>query len=120
MTHPLIDKLRSARQTQVSVSGFEFTIRRPTDWEMVLAQSQKNEDVLKRFVIDWNLTELDIISGGMASPVEFDPALFFEWVADRPDIWEPLFSAIIDSYKAHDDKRQAAEKKPENGLSEAS
>jgi hypothetical protein len=36
--------------------------------------------------------------------------LFGEWVADQPAVWEPLAQAIMDAYKAHADKRDAAVK----------
>jgi hypothetical protein len=115
MTNPLIEKIRAARKTQVTVGDFNFTIIRPTDWEWVQLANKNSDDLLKQFVIGWNLKEIDLVPGGMSIPVDFDPALFFEWISDKPECWEPLVNGIFEAYKAHDEKRQEAEKKPENG-----
>lgn len=108
----LIDKIRKAREIGVEADGRQFTIRRPTDEEAVRI-SRDNADMLaivKRFTIGWNLAELDLVPGGGPEKVTFDADLFGEWVADQPSVWEPLAQAIMDAYKAHSDKREAATK----------
>lgn len=96
----------------VDADGHSFTIRRPTDEE---ALSLRGDDVtlvsiVKRFTIGWNLEEIDLIPGGGPVKVAFDSDLFAEWVADRPDVWEPLGNGILEAYKAHSDKRSEAAK----------
>lgn len=108
----LIDKIRKARETGVEADGRKFTIRRPTDEEA--SYIRENNDgllaIVKRFVIGWDLAELDIIPGGGPEKVPFDSALFAEWVADHPEVWAPLGTQILAAYTAHTDKREAAVK----------
>ena len=104
----LIDKIRKARETTIQINGKTWTIRRPTDEEAVQLGQSGLLDMVKRFVIGWELTELDLIPGGDGSAVKFDAALFAEWVADQPDVWEPLGAAILEAYKTHAEKRDAA------------
>ena len=108
----LIDKIRKARETGVEVGGRQFVIRRPTD-EEALRIGRDDMDMLgvvKRFTVGWDLTELDVIPGGSPASLPFDAALFGEWVADQPAVWEPLGQAILEAYKAHTDKRADAAK----------
>lgn len=108
----LADKIRKARESTVDIGGKTWTIRRPTDEEAL--QIKANGDgllaVVKRFVIGWPLTELDLVPGGTGVAVPFDHEVFTEWVSDHPDLWEPLGVAILDAYKLHADKRDAAVK----------
>jgi hypothetical protein len=108
----ILDKLRKAREVNVEAGGKQFTIRRPTD-EEALRIGRDDTDMLgivKRFTVGWDLTELDVIPGGTGAKLPFDAELFGEWVADQPAVWEPLAQAIMDAYKAHADKRDAAVK----------
>jgi len=114
----LIDKVRKARETQVEAGGFGFTVRRPTDMEIVdiRGESLKQGDILQRYVLGWSgVTELDIIPGGDGVAVAFETALFMEWIADRPDLWAPLTNAILALYGQHQQRLEAALKKPEPG-----
>ena len=52
----LADKIRKSRESQVSAGGFTFTIRRPTDMDMMEFNKVKTTDHLIRFIV-----------GGMAS-----------------------------------------------------
>lgn len=108
----LADKIRKARETSVEVNGGVWMIRRPTDEEAV-ALSTNGDGLLaivKRFVIGWPLTEMDLVPGGTDIKLPFDVEAFAEWVADKPDLWEPLGSAILAAYKTHADKREATVK----------
>ena len=97
----LIEKLRKAREQTVEAGGFTFTVRRPTDIEAIAMHGQPVERML-RFVVGWQgVKEIDLIPGGAPVAVEFDTALATEWLADRPDLIEPLTSAIRDAYRAH-------------------
>ena len=106
----LVDKIRKARETGVEVNGKQYTIRRPTDEEAIGLRASSLLDVVKGFTIGWSLCEIDIVPGGSAVPVPFDAELFAEWVADQPEVWEPLGAAILQAYKDHADKREAASK----------
>jgi hypothetical protein len=110
----LIEKIRKARQTRVTVDGKTFIVRRPTDKEAYAMSYSKSEqmDLLENFVIGWEgITELDLISGGDAVPVEFDRELFIEWIADKPQYWADLTAAITKEYTSHAEKLVEAEKK---------
>jgi hypothetical protein len=110
----LIEKIRKARQTRVTVYGKTFIVRRPTDKEAYAMSASKSEqmDLLENFVIGWEgITELDLIPSGDAIPVEFDHDLFVEWVADQPKYWGELTAAITKEYTTHAEKLVEAEKK---------
>lgn len=108
----LAEKIRKSRESTVDIDGKAWAIRRPTDEEA--AQISANGDgllaIVKRFVIGWPLTELDLVPGGTGASVPFDSEVFAEWVADQPDLWTPLGTAILDAYTRHADKRGDAVK----------
>lgn len=108
----LIDKIRKARETGVEAGGWKFTIRRPTDEEALRVSREDFGmlDIVKQFTVGWEMSEIDLIPGGNPDKIPFDAALFGEWVADQPSVWEPLAQAIMDAYKAHADKRENAVK----------
>lgn len=107
MSRALIDKLLRARERAVPVGRWNFTIRRPTDADALGMQDRTPLEFVTRFVVGWDLTELDVIPGGGPERVPFDPELWRAWVADRPEVWEPLAIAILDDYKRHVDAREA-------------
>lgn len=116
----LIDKIRKARESTVSVGDLNFLIRRPTDMEVVELQRADSElkqsDLLKRFVVGWDgVKELDIIPGGTGAEVQFDSDLFVEWIVDKPKCWTPICDAITQCYTAHIEKMADSEKKPSAG-----
>lgn len=117
MNQILIEKIRQARQSTVTVGAITFTVRRPTDLEMILISrdGMAQGDILRRFVLGWDAKEADVISGGTPKHVPFDTELFMEWVADKPECWAPLIEAIIDGYRQHQSQQDDALKKPENG-----
>ena len=108
----LIEKIRAAREQKVSIGKGTFTIRRPTDEEAI--QFSRDDvglvEIVKRFTTGWNLQEIDLIPGGSPTDIPFDGALFSEWVADQPEVWEPLGQAVLNAYRAHTEKRDTAEK----------
>lgn len=107
----LIQKLRKARERNVAVGGYTFTVRRPTDLEALDLRTASRIDALLRFVVGWQgVNEIDLMPGGSAVPVAFDAALAAEWLADRPDLLDPLVDAIVDAYRAHVAALEAAAK----------
>jgi hypothetical protein len=118
MSQHLIEKLKKSRETSIAAGGFTFTVRRPTDLEVVeLRQVDiRQGDILSRFVVGWDgVTEMDIIPGGDGAPVPFESELFMAWVEDRPDLWAPLTNAALSAYDAHQKAAEAALKKPAAG-----
>jgi len=117
MSRLLIDKIRKSRETQALACGHNFTVRRPTDLEVSVLRGTtiKQGDLLEKFVTSWDLKEVDIIPGGDGAPVPFSTELFMEWVADQPDVWGPLSSAILTAYESHQTKLAETLGKPEAG-----
>jgi hypothetical protein len=110
----LIDRLRRARQTTVTSGGRSFTVRRPTDLEMhEMAGAINQRQLLTRFVTGWGtMSELDLgIPGGGPDPVEFDAALWEEWIADHPEHWDDITRAVVEGYHGH---KQAMEEAAKN------
>jgi hypothetical protein len=117
MNQALIDKIKKARQVSVSVKGFTFTVRRPTDMDILYLrrQSVREGDLLREFVVGWDLKEIDLIPGGAPVPVEFDQDLFVTWVEDQPECWGPLIDAVLDSYAQHKRALDESMGKPDAG-----
>jgi len=114
MAASLVDKLRAARRFQVTEAGHAYTLRRPTDAEvaeMRRAGDVSALDLVRRYVVGWDHTELSLgLPGGGPEPATFDADLWAEWVADQPALWAPLSTAILDAYSRHDEARSSAEK----------
>jgi hypothetical protein len=87
----LADKIRKARESEVPAGGFSFTVRRPTDAEAMNLGGVKPVELLVRFVVGWNLREI-------------------EWVSDQPEVMGTLSAAIVKAYEAHAAKREDAAK----------
>ena len=98
----LVDKIRRARETQVAVGGYTFTVRRPTDVEAIALRDAHGMADMMRFVTGWALVrEIDLIPGGSPTDVPFDAEIAAEWLADRPDLLTPLITAVHEQYRAH-------------------
>lgn len=110
MSQLIINKIRAGRQTSVPVGKFTFTVRRPTEMELLEIQQRRNEgnsitqgEILNRFVVGWEgVTELDVFPGGTGLAVEFSAELFAEWIVDQSQLWLPLTTAVIEAYRLHD------------------
>ena len=97
----LAEKIRRARERQVTVAGHQYTIRRPTDEDVQFKKIEPGLGLVKKFVVGWDFKELDLIPGGGPDPVPFDVVTWGEWVADNPAVWEELANEIATSYKEH-------------------
>lgn len=98
----LVDKIRKARESMVEVGGYTFTVRRPTDVEMMELRATGGVARLFPFVLGWEgVKEIDLIPGGDPHPLAFDADVCKEWLADRPDLFGPLIDAILGSYRTH-------------------
>lgn len=110
MSKALLEKMRKAREKRVDAAGHTFTILRPTDADAVAMAGRPPLEFVERFVVGWDMTELDLVPGGMAEPVAFDSGLWVAWVRDHPDVWDALGMAILDAYESHVKAREAAAK----------
>ncbi|MER2518572.1 MAG: hypothetical protein ABTR92_19610 [Candidatus Accumulibacter phosphatis] len=100
----LLQKLLRARETQIPVGEYVFTIRRPTPLEHEEKLSKGNNPArgILSFVVGWeNVTSADIIPGGDPHPLAFEAAVCAEWLSDRPDLFAPIAEAIVQAYRAH-------------------
>lgn len=104
----LLEKLKKSRQTDIQAGGYTFTVKRPTAFD--LGEFKEGEftakHILNKFVVGWDLKEIDIIPGGDNVAAPFDPALFVEWVADHQDIWAVLQDGIWAAYTAHNKQQE--------------
>lgn len=108
----LAEKIRKSRESVVEAGGFQFTIRRPTDMEMLDFAKTRDPKHLLRFVVGWDrVRELDLFPGGDPHPAPFDPEACYEWLSDRADLFSPVVTAITDAYRAHKSALEDAEKK---------
>lgn len=110
MSKALLEKLLRAREKRVEVDGRTYTIRRPTDADVMQMRDRPPLEFVTRFVIGWTLQEIDLVPGGMAIDVPFDPALWAAWVMDHPEVWDPLSMAIVSAYEEHVKERETAAK----------
>ena len=110
MSKALVEKLKKAREFGVTVGGNTFTVRRPTDADVINIPGANVLDYVHRFVVGWDLTEWQVIPGGGPELVPFDADLWAAWVDDRPDVWEPLGKALLDAYRVHAEEREADRK----------
>lgn len=110
MSKALVEKLRKAREFGVPVNGNTYTVRRPTDADVMNLPTGTAVEFVHRFVVGWDLTEMQVIPGGGPDPVPFDPELWAAWVDDRPEVWEPLAKALLEAYQAHRAAREADQK----------
>lgn len=107
----LVDKIRKAREQIIEAGGFSFTIRRPTDVEMLDLQGTVSISHLFRFIVGWSgVKEIDLIPGGGPDPVPFSADVCAEWLADRPDLLGPLVSSVTESYARHTEALESAAK----------
>lgn len=110
MSQALIDKLRRARESTIEAGGHVFTLRRPSDAEAAQLGGSSPLELVRRFVVGWNLRELDLIPGGNPEPAPFSAEVWALWVDDQPALWGPLSDAVIAAYKRHTESREAVEK----------
>lgn len=88
-------------------------MRRPTDLEMhEMAGKIDQRALLVKFVVGWGaMSEVDLgIPGGGPEPVPFDGALWEEWIADHPEHWQDITTAVVDGYRAHKSAMEEAAK----------
>jgi len=135
----LLEKLKKSRQTGVTAGGFSFTITRPTPMEAMVWLKLQNGNALsmedmqaffqehfslqneswrqlaqyacEHFVVDWQLTELDIIPGGTGAVLPFDKDVFLLWIQDHPSIVTELGFMVFDAWLKYLEANSDNEKK---------
>ncbi len=118
MSKQLLQQLRKQRELKVVISDrLSVTARRPTDLQMTeLQRDGRFGDLGQRFVIGWEgFTENDIVGGGGADVIPFDPELWSDFYADHPEHWEKIAIAILDSYQVHTKTTEDASKNSQPG-----
>lgn len=107
----LAEKIRKAREQVVEAGGYRFTVRRPTDVEMMDMHGTGSVARMFQFVIGWEgVNEIDVVPGGDPVPLKFSEAVRDEWLADRMDIMVVLVDILTKAYKAHAEQLEAAAK----------
>ena len=105
----LADKIRRAREFTREIDGWTLKLRRPTDAEAGAILGQDSAPVLKvatDFVIGWEgVTEADLINSGASDPAPFDKDTWAEVIVDRPNMWEPICTAVVNAWVEHNKAR---------------
>jgi len=111
MSQSLIAKMRAAREQTVEVGGYKFVVRRPTEMDMMEMQDQPLGRSALRHVVGWSgVKESDVLANGDPEPINYDSEISEEWLMDRIDLLVPLTEAVMNSFRDHVAKREAAEK----------
>lgn len=113
MTETVLERLRKSRQASVKIGALEFTVRRPTDEEAFAhfrTETPVTAELLSRFLVNWNLSDKDIVEGGSKDKVPFEAELAREWLADHAEHWPPLLEKITELYQEHAKAREVAPK----------
>ena len=107
----LSEKIRRSRESVIDSGGFSFTIRRPTDIEMLEVSRTKRPSDFLRFVVGWSgVKEIDLIPGGDPTPAIFDADACDEWLSDRTDLFTTVVNSIVESYQKHKEGIEVPEK----------
>lgn len=108
----LAEKIRKAREKVIEAGGFKFTIRRPTDVEMVEFAKDRKPETLLRFVVGWEgVKEIDLIPGGDPLPAKFDSEACSEWLTDNSELFATVINSVIELYQSHKQSLESAGKK---------
>lgn len=101
----LADKIRKAREVKVEAAGFSFTVRRPTDLEMIELNKQSAARAVIPYIVGWEgVSELSMFDGGSPHPIPFDKDACAAWLEDRLDILSAIVKGVFEAYEAHQKK----------------
>lgn len=112
--NPQVERFLRGLQSRVEIGPGKFiVIRRPLPGDYVEMGVQPGLlALICAFTVSWDgLTDLDIFTGGDATPTPFDGELFAWWIKDHPEYWGKISKAIDDSVIGHDDEVAEAVKK---------
>ncbi len=107
----LVEKMRTAREKTVAIGGFSFTVRRPSELEMIEMNGAPMGRAALPHIVGWSgVKQSDILPNGDPEPQPYDAEIAAEWLTDRVDLLAPLAKAVTESFIEHAAKREAAEK----------
>ena len=109
----LLARIRKSRESMVEVDGYRLTVRRPTDWQALQMHQDESTvfDVAREYVVDWSgVKESDLLKSGGSDEIAFDADLWAEWLSDNDQFILPIYSAVMESYTAHRNKKETASK----------
>lgn len=97
----LTEKLRKARTLRIETGGYVFFVLRPTPLEREeIRQRGSVAEGIFSLIVGWEgVTELAMLGGGSPHPLPFDPSACAEWLSDRPDLFNPIVSAVVSGYE---------------------
>lgn len=102
----LLAKRLAARESVVEAGGHKFTLRRPTAYDLSRIRSGidsgRTYDMLCRFVVGWDLRQIDLIPGGDPVAAPFDAEVWADYLADTQPLWGPLGDALMAQVEAHE------------------
>lgn len=111
MSSALAAKLVRARESTVTAGGRTFVIRRPTPGEIAtMPEDSHFLDFVKKFVVGWDLKEIDVDPGGTDVAIPFHRGLWEAWIVDQQAIYVELAEKIKAAIDAHNAKLEADEK----------
>lgn len=101
----IAEKLRKAREVTVDAAGFTFTVRRPTDLEMIDLFKARAGRAILPYIVGWSgVSELAMLGTGAPHPLDFDADACAEWLEDRLDILNAIVAAVFKAYETHQEK----------------
>lgn len=108
----LVERLRAARETWVEVDEFRLRLRRPTQAQVLEWEGLSAHQFVARTVVGWEgVREIDVLPGGMPTPLEFDAELCAEWIADNPRRLNRVMAALNDAVRQRQEELGLVEKK---------
>ncbi len=100
----LIERIRKGRAFTITVGRWTFHARRPTDMEAgdLHRERATTGSLAARFVSGWEgMRTCDLVGGEDETPVEFDAAVWREWIVDQPNVYQAIGDRIMEVYLAH-------------------
>ena len=83
----------------LTVDGHEYTLRRPTPAEAINLGEATGLDLVRRFVVGWDHTELSLgFPGGTPKSEPFDSDLWAAYADRHLALWGPISDAIVNAY----------------------
>jgi hypothetical protein len=109
-----IEQMRRGRRRDVKAGRFGFTVELPTEtrlFQLVGGETDNflaNARLVKACVIGWkDVRECDLVPAGAEDEVQFQRAIFEEWIEDRPDLWDPIVAAVFEIRAMRQSEREA-------------
>jgi hypothetical protein len=100
----IIARMNAARERIVPLTEkLSVTLRRPTDLERLTYAGVGGiaRDKLFNHVVDWKgFTEADLVPSGATDEVPFDAAVWALWIADHPQHWDAVITALVEMIEA--------------------